>query len=421
MLREKGSPSDLLAKTYDLKAAYRQVPVREDNLVFAYFSVYNPSSGLPEVYRMKTLPFGATHSVFSFLRLSRMIFTIATRALFLLVTSFFDDFVLATPQGMTESAASSMELIFMITGWDFAREGRKRTTFSTVCQALGVEFRLDESGERRMFIANTSKRVDDLCKLIGEILSRGTLSRADGLSLRGKLGFADSFLHGRLGALLLKQIVQHVYGSGSEVDPDLRTCLNLMRSRLQTGMPKLVGVSTMLEWFLLTDASYEQSSNTGGLGAVLIDCSGCVVAWYGYNLDREGCRIFGSDSKQTIIYELELLAGVTALSHWCEKISSGMQVLFLDNEAARYSLIRGTAEGPIAACLLRRHLELECSLSLNTWFARVSSESNLSDFPSRGQSHPLLTPELDDSSSAANTLSQWIDHVADRRMGMSSK
>lgn len=36
-----GKRSELLAKTYDLKSAYRQIPVRVDRLCFAYFSKRN--------------------------------------------------------------------------------------------------------------------------------------------------------------------------------------------------------------------------------------------------------------------------------------------------------------------------------------------------------------------------------------------
>eukprot|EP00435_Cladocopium_sp_Y103_P067586 s1136_g30.t1 len=90
-----GLSSDILAKTYDLKPAYRQVPVREDHLKFSRFCIYNCETGKPEIYQLLTLPFGATHSVYGFLRLSRMLYTIATRGLYLLTTNFCDDFILA--------------------------------------------------------------------------------------------------------------------------------------------------------------------------------------------------------------------------------------------------------------------------------------------------------------------------------------
>ena len=46
-----------------------------------------------------------------------------------------------------ESSKNAMELIFMLTGWQFATDG-KSTLFDKVCKALGVEFDLSGSGER---------------------------------------------------------------------------------------------------------------------------------------------------------------------------------------------------------------------------------------------------------------------------------
>ncbi len=73
----------LLGKTYDLKSAYRQVPIRAHPLQFAYFSIefYNCEKDKVEVCRLKILPLGATHSVYSFLWLARMLYTIMVRGL----------------------------------------------------------------------------------------------------------------------------------------------------------------------------------------------------------------------------------------------------------------------------------------------------------------------------------------------------
>ena len=56
--------STLVAKTYDLKSAYRQIPMWPDHLKFAYFCIYNHGLQRAEIYRSQTLPFGATHIVF---------------------------------------------------------------------------------------------------------------------------------------------------------------------------------------------------------------------------------------------------------------------------------------------------------------------------------------------------------------------
>ena len=130
--------SSLLGKTYDLKNAYRQVPVDPQHYCFAYVSVYNFKKGCAEVYGMKTMPLGATHSVYNFLRLAKSLHALAAKGLLLLTTNFYDDFVLASQPLLQESSKNSMEMLFMLTGWDFAVEGKKATQFDTMCKALGA-------------------------------------------------------------------------------------------------------------------------------------------------------------------------------------------------------------------------------------------------------------------------------------------
>ena len=60
--KKLGAAADcsLLARTYDLKSAYRQIPVRRDHLKYAYFCIYNHELQAVEIYRSRPLPFGAT-------------------------------------------------------------------------------------------------------------------------------------------------------------------------------------------------------------------------------------------------------------------------------------------------------------------------------------------------------------------------
>eukprot|EP00435_Cladocopium_sp_Y103_P027445 s2289_g6.t1 len=271
MCNAAGVKSDILAKTYDLKSAYRQVPVREDHLRFSYFCIYNCEKGQPELYQLLTLPFGATHSVYSFLRLSRMLYTIATRGLYLLTTNFYDDFIL-----------------------------------------------------------------------------------------------------------------DHAYGKTSRLSADLTLGLNMMRHRLCLGRPRDVTACLLETWYVYTDAAYEPDSRTGGLGAALFNVAGQCVAWFGFPLDEDTCNEFGASDKHTIIYELELCAAILALDFWASRVKTGLQVCFGDNDGARFSLIRGSCVNACAANLMRFHLQREADNNLCTWFARVPTEANISDYPSRG-------------------------------------
>ena len=313
---EAGLDCKLVAKTYDLKSAYRQVPIREDHLCYSYFSIYNCDRDCAEVYQLVTFPFGATHSVYSFLRLSRSLYALAARALYLLTTNFYDDYILASRPSCVDSARNSMELIFLLTGWQFAKEGKKCTSFDVVCKALGVEFDLSLSGESILRIQNTEQRIQDLKTLINATLDAGSLGKQSALVLRGKLGFADSYLHGRLGALLLKQLSEHAYGRGTKLPSELVTSLTMMMHRLCNGRPREVSAKPLVEWFLYCDAAYEPETKSGGLGAVLCDNLGKCVAWFGIPLEKDTCVVFGADKKHTIIYDLELCAAVLALDFW---------------------------------------------------------------------------------------------------------
>ena len=193
-----------------------------------------------EVYRSRTLPFGATHSVFSFLRLARMLHCIATRGAKLVTTNFYDDFILASSPLLQDSARNSMEPIFMLTGWDYATERRKVTSFGEVCNALGVSFDLHGSCDGVQKVQNIQKRIDELVEFISQVLERRKLDRHETLKLRGRLGFADGFLHGRLGSLILKRLIDHAYGSTSSLDDSLANVLGWMMHRLKTAEPKRV-------------------------------------------------------------------------------------------------------------------------------------------------------------------------------------
>ena len=395
-----GRPRKMMAKTFDLKSAYRQVPIKEDHLAFAYFSIFNHEKQGPEVYQLRTLPFGAVHSVYSFLRLARMIHTLAARGLKLLNTNFYDDFILVSPVENCNSANNAMEVLFMILGWDYAREGKKATSFDIVCRALGIEFNLSRSDEGLMTMCNTEQRRQDLLALLDHAISNRALGKQETLVLRGKLGFADSFLHGRLGSLVLKKLSEHAYSGQSSLDTDVLVALHFMKKRLKLGLPKTVSGQAWKHWFVYSDASYEQSQKTGGLGAVLVNSQGQCVSWFGVKLGIETCETSGSKAKKTIIYELEMAAAVLATFVWKNELANSLISFYGDNDSVRFAFVRASAIGVWAQGLLAFYLKQECDSNTRSWFSRVPTEANISDYPSRSVSHPFLTEHLDASMKA---------------------
>ena len=220
----------------------------------------------------------------------------------------------------------------MLTGWKFDMHGKKATSLGTICQALGVQFDLSSSGERVLAVKNTEQRVDDLLSMIHATLKAGELGKQDALILRGKLGFADSFLHGRLGLMVLKQLSEHAYGRSAKLRDELKVGLQVMIQRLSLCAPRIVSAQAMKQWFVFTDAAFEPELLCGGLGAAIFNNLGECVSWFGLPLDEQQCRQFGAGDKQTIIYELELAAAVLALDFWADRMKNGLQVCYGDND-----------------------------------------------------------------------------------------
>ena len=125
--------------------------------------------------------------------------------------------------------------------------------------------------------------------------------------LTWKAWIADSFIHRRLGKLVLKRLSDHAYGTTRCLDAELKAALTAMVVRLKNVGPRLVTAEHHKQWYIYTDASFETETLQGGLGGVLIDECGDVCSWFGIGLDAEACKKLGVGNKGTIVYELELL------------------------------------------------------------------------------------------------------------------
>ena len=60
-------------------------------------------------------------------------------------------------------------------------------------------------------------------------------------------------------------------------------------------------------------------------------------------------------------------------------------MFFLDNEAAKYGLIKGSSPSKHSGLLIHNFLQTEQRIESLGWFERVPSVSNCADGPSRGE------------------------------------
>ena len=155
--------------------------------------------------------------------------------------------------------------------------------------------------------------------MIDEILRDGELSKKSSLTLRGRLGFCDSFIFGRLGRVALQEITRHAYARPSQkaLSRRLVESLQLLKERVVTGLPRSLSCKLLSTFYLFTDASFNQLDGAG-FGAVLFCGKGKVLAWFSLHVNMEMLGFFLAEGRQTIIGELETLVVSLALLLWGE-------------------------------------------------------------------------------------------------------
>lgn len=85
-----------------------------------------------------------------------------------------------------------------------------------------------------------------------------------------------------------------------------------------------------------------------------------------------------------LICQIELYAVVAIRFHLSASLHNRRSIWWIDNEAARFSLIKGLSSSPTMRALTRAYYFLEADYATFNWFERVPSISNIADPPSRG-------------------------------------
>ena len=208
----------LMGKSYDLKSAYKQLPLCKTMEDFAHIVVWDLTEKKPQIFRTTRLPFGAVASVLHFLRCSKSLWYIICSLGKVICTAYFDDFVVFSPELTRVSASNFVELVFLCIGWTFDMSGKKASEFASQVSALEAIIDLQEVPRGIIKLRNTEKRINDLSSIIANITAVGKLGHLEAQQLRGKLTFADNQVHGRMGPLLMKALSEHIHSTNFTAD-----------------------------------------------------------------------------------------------------------------------------------------------------------------------------------------------------------
>ena len=350
--RNAGRPQALRMKAWDLRKAYKQLPLHESSLDESFLCVYDPGSRTAKIFGQYVLPFGARASVHGFCRVSAGLWLIGVSVLRLHWYSYFDDFPTVEPDQTCPIARMAIDFLFQLLGWETSSE--KDNPFSGICKVLGLEYNLEETKLGTLIIKNTAKRIEDVSSEIDRALEENFLSAKDGERLRGRLNFMESQLFGKLSQHAFRGLSRHVLAGGGKLSTASRVHLQFLKDRISKGKPRRVTTSLQDTVHIFVDACHEPgASKPAGLGGNLLNSSGHYLEYFSEMLDEQGLSSINVRSSGNPIFELECLAILCALQLWHPRVAGKHLIVYTDNNGALGSMIKGYSENPEGNAIVR--------------------------------------------------------------------
>ena len=369
-----------LLSTMDLRNAYKQLPLNPNSRRLAVCTLPKPGGGV-ECYESQALPFGATASVVDFNRFARFLHHVG-ECLLVPWVNYFDDYPVWTPAALARSTDLTLRALVELMGVDCAWD--KMPAFSSVCPMLGIELDVSDLRGQGILIRNKPGRVAEVEALVRSCLKVGAVESRDLLKMLGRIQFADSHVMGRAGKLALADIRtwSRCHERKVLISPAISSAFEVLLNRLTSGAPRCVPCGPGQQPVLLfTDGASESRCHT--VGGLLVRPGGSRPRFFACHVS-EGLVESWTESLKHIIGPVECYAVAVARLVWHQFLAQKPCLHFIDNVACQDAFIRGTSCSAAVRSILLAYEKCELQDATWTWFARVASESNPSDEPSRG-------------------------------------
>ena len=371
----------LLGKVWDLSKAYRQLARSPAHASISIVGVWNSRTSRVELYEQLVLPFGSTASVYDFNWIARALQKILVVEFDVLTIHYFDDFPTVDFEALHAHTQAVVDGVFKLLGW----ATKTQKPFAQQFDVLGVVCDLSASLQGLVRFKNKHGRVDELAAFISGIRSRGFIRRGEARTLRGRFQFARCQTFGRCGAVtmhMLGQISEGARGSPALTET-LRESLEWLVRILRESRPRELHARAHKPLILFVDGACEGSTVT--IGAVLFDAEKPDEGplFFGATVGVELVELWSRDQKKQLIGQAEILPTLLARHTWPEIFRNRCNITFIDNDSARFSLVRGYSPVLDSGAMINECRLVDAQLATRSWYARVSTFSNLADGPSR--------------------------------------
>ena len=395
----------------DLSQAYKQVLISISSLPYGVLLVHNPENqGRPSYFLTQSLPFfGACAAVFAFNRLSRSLLHLAMHLCATIGRVFYDDYPMVEPFLSSTLASMSIENLLTSLGWKYASNAEKGQLFQGEFDLLGMQLNVRGLLQGLIVLQNKPSRVAKLQDSFSRIQREGRLAKHEAQTLHGQLNFMLGFAQGRS----MKTVCMVCRALANFAIRSMATFALAQLATLQPRKICLCGPKSPV--LIFTDASYERGIARWGI--CTIDQHSCVREVSGGIVPKSLVDFWRLDIHDQIITQAEAYAVLLARSAYGAILRHRRCIMFVDNEGARFSLIKGSSPSRTLLMIAVLFHDLEAQDEATMWIERVPSESNVADLPSRGlaaEAAKLIgasVRNLDDSARKVASLCQACDDL----------
>ncbi|CAE7834919.1 unnamed protein product [Symbiodinium sp. CCMP2592] len=380
-----------VARCLDLTKAYKQMCVSERDLQVSVV-FFLDEQGKPRYYVSHSLLFGCTSSVFAFNRVSKAISFLLNQLLLVPSSVFYDDFPLLSPSPTSDSATWATTALLDLLGWGHARVGKdtKGVPFAASFEVLGMSMQLDGVHRGRLTLQNKAGRIEQLVSLFQGFLDRGAITVHEAQVAHGLLNFSAGYVNGRALRLTCQELLRLTKASCPASPKATRSfCVNSIEA-LRALSPRVLSVwDSRAPIHIFTDGAWERGR--AGIGAVIFDTAS-GKSWTYEGLVPEPLILrWEADVGTQLICQIELYAVVCLRWALASTFGHRRLIWWIDNESARYGLIKGISDSPSMSSLIQAFALADSKAPSYSWYERVPSFSNIADGPSRGDSAEALT------------------------------
>ena len=370
----------LLGKTLDLSKAYRQVAIHPESRKHAVLG-FPAEGGAWQYYLAKSLPFGASASVFGFNKIALAILHILVVKFLALATDFYDDYTLFEFQ----PAASLMDKVTMrllaILGWAFAKTGKKFVPFGPTVVSLGVSLDLTKIWDGQIQVANKPGRIAKIMELLKPIIAGKPVTKTQLASLHGLINFAGGYVLGFELKPTARMLSRALSGPFLGNTPALREACSLAKDILEMCKPRVCLATVAPPVIVYSDGAFEQGLGTWG--SFVIDTVSRHRWVFGGQVPDCLMGKWNVGAGQQVICEVEAYALAITLFGLRGFLTGRSVIAFIDNDPCRMGLIKRYSPSLPMMGLISLVSLLEGSLTTTLWYERVPSKSNPADLPSR--------------------------------------